>query len=157
MNTKIGNIEFASILFFISETMFLGVGLSEILNMSKSDAIISGIIGIILSFIFLFLILKFNDYRKDLNIFEKLDNLFGKIIGNIISIFFIVLSSLYFSYVLWSQNIYVQNKYLEETPAWLTTLFFLLPVLLLVKKDMKTISKVSIAIFFVTIIEILLY
>ena len=31
MNTKIGNKEYASILFFISETMFLGVGTSEIL------------------------------------------------------------------------------------------------------------------------------
>lgn len=155
MNTKIGNIEYSSILFFISETMFLGVGLSEILNMSKNDAIISGIIGIILSFIFLYIIVKFNDYRKDLNIFNKLENLFGKVLGNIINIFLVILSSLYFSYILWSQNIYVQNKYLEETPAWLTTLFFLIPVLLLVKKDIKTISKVSIAVFFVSIIEIL--
>ena len=123
--------------------------------MSKNDAIISGIIGIILSFIFLYIIIKFNDYRKDLNIFSKLENLFGKVLGNIINIFLVILSSLYFSYILWSQNIYVQNKYLEETPAWLTTLFFLIPVLLLVKKDIKTISKVSIAVFFVSIIEIL--
>lgn len=155
MNTKIGNKEYASILFFISETMFLGVGLSEILNKSKNDAIISGIIGIILSFIFLYLIIKFNDYKKDLNIFGKLESIFGKVFGNILNISLIILSSLYFSYILWSQNIYVQNKYLEETPAWLTTLFFLIPVLLLVSKDMKTISKVSIAVFFVTIIEIL--
>lgn len=155
MNTKIGNKEYASILFFISETMFLGVGLSEILNKSKNDALISGIIGIILSFIFLYLILKFNDYKKELNIFGKIDSLFGKVLGNIINIFLIILSCLYFSYILWSQNIYVQNKYLEETSPFITTLFFLIPVLLLVSKDMKTISKVSIAVFFVTFIEIL--
>lgn len=155
MNTKIGNKEYSSILFFISETMFLGVGLSEILNMSRNDAIISSMLGIVLSFVFLHLILKFNDYRKDLNIFEKLENVFGKVFGNIINISLVVLASFYFSYMLWSQNIYVQNKYLEETPAWLTTLFFLIPVLLSVKKDMKTISKVSIAVFFVTFVEIL--
>ena len=154
MNLKIGNKEYSSILFFISETLFLSVGLPDILNKSLNDAIISGIIGIILSFIFLYLILKFNDYEKDLNIFGKLDKLYGKYIGNIISIILVILSILYFIYLLWSQNIYVQNKYLEETPSIITTLFFLLPVLYLVKKDMKVISKVSIAVFFVTILEL---
>ena len=154
MNLKIGNKEYSSILFFISETLFLSAGLSDILNKSLNDAIISGIIGIILSFIFLYLILKFNDYEKDLNIFGKLDKLYGKYIGNIISIILVILSILYFIYLLWSQNIYVQNKYLEETPSIITTLFFLLPVLYLVKKDMKVISKVSIAVFFVTILEL---
>ena len=155
MNLKIGNKEYSSILFFISETLFLSVGLSDILNKSLNDAIISGIIGIILSFIFLYLILKFNDYEKDLNIFGKLDKLYGKYIGNLISIILVILSILYFIYLLWSQNIYVQNKYLEETSSIITTLFFLLPVLYLVKKDMKVISKVSIAVFFVTILELL--
>ena len=155
MNLKVGNKEYSSILFFISETLFLSVGLSDILNKSLNDAIISGIIGIILSFIFLYLILKFNDYEKDLNIFGKLDKLYGKYIGNIISIILVILSILYFIYLLWSQNIYVQNKYLEETSSIITTLFFLLPVLYLVKKDMKVISKVSIAVFFVTILELL--
>lgn len=154
MNLKIGNKEYSSILFFISETLFLSVGLSDILNNSLNDAIISGIIGIILSFIFLYLILKFNDYEKDINIFGKLDKLYGKLIGNIISIILVLLSILYFIYLLWSQNIYVQNKYLEETSSIITTLFFLLPVLYLVKKDMKVISKVSIAVFFVTILEL---
>ena len=154
MNLKIGNKEYSSILFFISETLFLSAGLSDILNKSLNDAIISGIIGIILSFIFLYLILKFNDYEKDLNIFGKLDKLYGKYIGNIISIILVILSILYFIYLLWSQNIYVQNKYLEETSSIITTLFFLLPVLYLVKKDMKVISKVSIAVFFVTILEL---
>ena len=154
MNLKIGNKEYSSILFFISETLFLSVGLSDILNKSLNDAIISGIIGIILSFIFLYLILKFNDYEKDLNIFGKLDKLYGKYIGNIISIILVILSILYFIYLLWSQNIYVQNKYLEETSSIITTLFFLLPVLYLVKKDMKVISKVSVAVFFVTILEL---
>lgn len=155
MNLKIGNKEYSSILFFISETLFLGVGLPEILNTSKNDAIISSALGIILSFLFLYLILKFNDYKKDLNIFGKIDSLFGKAFGNIINIILVILSSLYFAYLLWSQNVYVQNKYLEETSSIITTLFFLIPVLLLVNKDMKTISKVSIAVFFVTFVEII--
>ena len=155
MNLKIGNKEYASILFFISETLFLSVGLSEILTLSKNDSIISGIIGIILSFIFLYIILKFNDYEKNLNIFEKIDKLYGKYIGAFINILIVILSSFYFSYVLWSQNVYVQNKYLEETSPIITTLFFMLPVILLVRSNMKTISKVSIAIFFITIIELL--
>ena len=155
MNLKIGNKEYSSILFFISETLFLSVGLSEILSLSKNDSIIAGIIGIILSFIFLYIVLKFNDYEKDLNIFEKIDKLYGKYIGTFINIFLVILSSFYFSYVLWSQNVYVQNKYLEETSPIVTTLFFMLPVILLVRSNMKTISKVSIAIFFITILELL--
>ena len=154
MNLKIGNKEYASILFFISETLFLSIGLSEILNISNNDSILSSILGIILSFIFLYIILKFNDYQKDLNIFQKIDKLFNKL-GNTLNIILVILSSLYFCYVVWSQNIYVQNKYLEETSPIITTIFFMIPVLLLVKSNMKTISKVSIAIFFITIIEII--
>ena len=154
MNLKIGNKEYASILFFISETLFLSIGLSEILNLSNNDSILSSILGIILSFIFLYIILKFNDYQKDLNIFQKIDKLFNKL-GNTLNIILVILSSLYFCYVVWSQNIYVQNKYLEETSPIITTIFFMIPVLLLVKSNMKTISKVSIAIFFITIIEII--
>ena len=105
MNLKIGNKEYSSILFFISETLFLSVGLSEILSLSKNDSIIAGIIGIILSFIFLYIVLKFNDYEKDLNIFEKIDKLYGKYIGTFINIFLVILSSFYFSYVLWSQKL----------------------------------------------------
>lgn len=153
MKLKIGNKEYSSILFFISETLFLSVGLSEILSLSNNDSLLSGLLGIILSFIFLYLILKFNDYEKDLNIFQKIDKLFKY--GNLINIFLVLLSSFYFSYLLWSQNIYVQNKYLENTSSIITTLFFMLPVILLVKSNMKTISKVSIAIFLVTILEII--
>lgn len=155
MNLKIGNKEYASILFFISKTCFLSVGISEILSLSKNDSILSGILGIILSFLFLYLILKFNDYEKNLNIFEKINKLYGKKIANIINLFLVILSSLYFSYILWSQNLYVQNKYLDKTNTIITSIFFLLPVILLVKSNMKTISKVSIAIFFVTIFEII--
>ena len=41
MNKKIGNIGFASLVFFLSQEIFLGVGFSRILNTNLSHKIIN--------------------------------------------------------------------------------------------------------------------
>ena len=53
MNKKIGHKGFASLLFFLSQEIFLGVGLTRILSISEQNSWISILIAFVIGFIFL--------------------------------------------------------------------------------------------------------
>ena len=155
MNTKISKIGFCSIIFFTSQSMFLGVGITQILNSASIGSIFSIMLGTIFSLILLLLIIKFRDYEKDLILFEKLEKLFGNKLGKIINTWLVILFILYFIYCLWSVNTYIQNKYLDSTPSIIILLTFLLPVIWSASNGIKVISKVSLIVFFICLFEIL--
>ena len=71
MNTKISRIGFSSIIFFISQTMFLHTGLNQLLNGSGNGSIYSILLGGLLSMIILFFIIRYFNFEKDLNLFKK--------------------------------------------------------------------------------------
>lgn len=135
MNSKIKNKEYGSIIFFISEALFLTNGFREILEISLNDAIISSLIGGIISTILLLVLPIKKISKKD--------------------ILFIIPVFIYFIYLIYSQNAYIKNKYLVNTSSILIIFFSLLPVLFIVKNGIKTISKVSYILFIITIIEII--
>lgn len=153
MNKKIGHKGFSSIIFFLSQEIFIGIGFTRILSISKQDTWLSILIAFIIGFIFLNFFLRFMNYEKDLNIFEKNKKIFGKKIGNIINFIMNILVILYFMFSLWNLSIYIQNKFLDQTPKFLIMFLFLIPVVYLVNKDIKTIAKVSFICFFIAIIE----
>ena len=154
MNKKIGHKGFASLLFFLSQEIFLGVGLTRILSISEQNSWISILIAFVIGFIFLNMIMYVMNYKKDLNVFEKIDILFGKF-SKIINFILFSLVTLYFMFSLWNLSIYIQNKFLDQTPKFLIMLLFLIPVIYIVNKDIKTISKVSLICFILSIIEFL--
>ncbi len=156
MNTKISNKGFSSLIFFTSQAMFLGVGITQIINSSKQNSPLVVILGSILGLCVLYLFLKLFNYEKDLNIFLKLEKLYGKVIGNILNILLVLLVAFYFIYTLWSIQIYIQNKYLDKTPSIIILILFLIPIIYSISKDIKTISKLSLIIFIIAIFEILL-
>ena len=147
MNTKISRIGFSSIIFFISQTMFLHTGLNQLLNGSGNGSIYSILLGGLLSMIILFFIIRYFNFEKDLNLFKKNDKLFRSY-GKIINVFLVIIFTFYFIYSLWSINTYVQNKYLDSTPSFIIILLFLIPAVWCASLNMKTISKVSISVFF---------
>lgn len=156
MNEKIGHKGYASLLFFLSQELFLGVGFARILNLSMQDTWLSIILAFIIGFIFLYLFLNIMNYEKDLNLFEKNKKIFDNKLGNIINFILFISVTVYFMFSLWNLSIYIQNKFLDQTPKFLITILFLMPVMYIVSKDIKTISKVSLICFILAIIEFLL-
>ena len=155
MNTKISNKGFSSIIYFLSEVMFLKVGTTQILNTAGTGSVYSIILGSIFSIIILFFLLKIFNYEKDLNIFQKIEKIYGKKLGHIINFFLTVIFTLFFIYLLWSLNSYVQNKYLDNTPDYIIIVLFLIPVIWCSLLNLKVISKVSLSIFIISIIMII--
>lgn len=155
MNTKISKKGFSSIIYFTTQVMFLRVGSTQILNSAGNASIYSLILGTIISLILLIPILKLCNYEKDLSLFEKIEKLYGKLIGNIINFFLTVLFIIFFIYLLWSLNSYVQDKYLDQTPSYIILLLFIIPVVWCTLTNMKTVAKVSFSVFIVSVIMIL--
>ena len=153
MNTKINKNSFSSLLFFITEPMFLHVGITEILNSSKNGSIYSIVFGTIISLLIIYLIIKVFNYEKDLNIFQKIEKKFKT--GKLINLFLTIVTSLYFIYQLWCINTYIQNKYLDSTPSFIIIGLFLFPVIWTSASSMKSISKISISVFFVSMFVII--
>ncbi len=153
MNTKISKLGYSSIIFFLTKPMFLHVGITELLNSSGNGSLLSIIIGTFFSFAILLLILRIFNYEKDLNIFEKNEKMFS--FGKIINLFLVIIFSFYFIYFLYGINAYIQNKYLDSTPSFIIILLFIIPVIWCGSLNMKTISKVSISVFIVTILVII--
>lgn len=156
MYTKISNKGFASLIFFISQSMFLGIGIPQILKSSRQNSPYSIILGFIFGFIILYLLMKIINYEKDLTIFEKFEKLYGKVLGNIINLILFLLFAFYFIYTLWSMQLYIQNKYLDKTPSIIILILFLIPIIYSINKGIKTISKLSFILFIISLIEILL-
>ena len=155
MNTKISKKGFSSICYFLTQVMFLKVGTTNILNSAKTGCIFSIILGCIFSMIFLFFLLKLFNYEKDLSIFKKIEKLYGKTIGNIINLLLCIIFTLFFIYLLYGVNSYVQNKYLDKTPSFIILFLFLIPTVWCVLTNIKVISKVSLSLFFISIVVIL--
>lgn len=155
MNTKISKIGFSSIVYFITQVMFLRVGTTQILNSAEIGSIYSVILGSIFSIIIFYFIIKLYNYEKDLTLFEKIEKIYGKNVGKIINLFLFTIFTMFFIYLLWSVNSYVQNKYLDQTPSFIILILFLIPVIWCATINMKAIAKISISVFLVSIFFVL--
>ena len=72
MNTKINNKGFISIMFFLSQSMFLGVGISQILNSANEGSIYSVILGSVFGILVLLLFYRLMNYEKTIwNLYRK--------------------------------------------------------------------------------------
>lgn len=155
MNTKISKLGFSSIFYFLTQVMFLKVGTTQILNSSLHGCILSIILGCIFSLIILFFIFKIFNYEKDLSIFKKIEKLYGKTLGNTINLFLVIIFTLFFIYLLYSVNSYVQNKYLDKTPSYIILILFLIPTIWCAISNIKVISKTALPLFFISIFMVI--
>lgn len=126
----------SSIIFFLTETLFLHLGLNDLL---KTGNIYSVLLGSFLSFIPIFIIIKIINKKPRINIFFK--------------ILLLIVFLIYFIYTIYLIKIYVQDKYLDSTPSIIIIFLFILPITYI--KDIKTISKVSFILFLISSIIIL--
>lgn len=129
--------------------LLFGMGLYEglssvfLFNTSKQNAWITTIIATIISLIMFYLLIKIINYEPNKNIIEKINHLFGKVIGQIIN--FVVFLYIIFLLLLasWSILNFVEIKYLTETPPWFIGGFLIITVTYVVSKGIETITRTT--------------
>lgn len=154
MNKKISNLSFTFVLFFMTNQMFSTTGLNHIMQISKQNVIYVPILSYLIGLIPFAIFIKYYNYKDEMNFYEKMNYTYKKL-GKIFNFIIFLFISLYFTYSISTLNIYIQSKYLTDTPSFIITLLFLIPIIYLVNTDIYSICKVTFVLFIIYIIEYL--
>ncbi len=134
--------------------MFIGIGIQNIMEISKYDACLSILIGIIIGFIPIFSVMYMN--KKNINLLDLINNIFNKTTSKIIQII-IILFLMYTLLTLTNDFVNFANvKYLFETPNLFIAILFILPALYISHKGVETIGRTGIVLFFIGIVLFLI-
>ena len=149
---KITNLELGSIIYFLTNAFFIGIGFNSLIVNLKQNAYIGVLIGGILGIIPLLFYIYYFNYKPKLNINEKNICLFGNFIGKIVNSI-ILLFTLFLIIVLFSNLVtFVQNDYLSKTPLILIIIAFIIPIYYSVSTGLKSILRTSLILFFFIIV-----
>lgn len=152
MKNKIELFEMQTLLYFIMKAGFISVVINSLTDIAKVDSYICVILGSIIGFFILLIYIKILNVNPNKNIYENIMALLGKKIGYLFNtIIIIILIS--FSTILYYNIInFMGSKYLYYTPNAIISLAFIIPIIYLIKYDIKVIVRCSIIIFFITIV-----
>lgn len=156
---KITNLEITSITFFITRAFLVGVTFNSLLKSMKQNSWMTPLFSIPFGIIYIFFVIYIINYKPNLDINNKLSNLFSKpltfIIISIITIILLLACTLNFL------NLcnFIQSQFLIRTPIYIIAILFSLTTFYVVSKGINTITRTSnilfyISIFFITITTI---
>ncbi len=152
MKEKINNIELSSSLFLILFSCTLGIAPYITIKSSGIDSYIGVIIGSIIGLIPVFLFCYIFNYEIDKPIYIKTKIIFGKVLGTIINIFFIILYFILAITILFNTSNFIISQYLTDTPIILVTIIFSLTAYHTCNKGITTLSKISLIYMVIIII-----
>lgn len=157
IKNKLTNIEFSCLIFFPILSLFSGIGTNNTIKIAGVDSYLSVFLAYLLGFIPLLLFLLIFNYKKELNIKEKIEYLFGKILGTIINYSIYILIILIGTILLYSISNFAISQFLSETPILVFMILLGLILIYSVSLGIENISKVAIIslaiICFLTIIS----
>lgn len=140
----------SSLEFGITSTYLLKVfifvnGINILLNINKSDSIISILIGILLGFF----LLKIFIFLKDRDIFDTIDKSSSKITSTILKIILLICSISMSCYILYSISLFIKTSLLNKVDILPISILFISTCFYSYKKGIKTIVKSAFLSFFI--------
>lgn len=151
MNNKVSSIQIGMLLALVCCSFYLGISDIILLRTSENEVLIAMIIGVILGLIPVLMYLKVNSSLPNLNVYEKNIKLFGKVIGNIINLFIIIIYMVMLTIAIRAIVIFVTSKYLQNTPFYFVGTLIIITCLVICFKGLETIARVSQLSFFASI------
>ncbi len=147
---KIDSLEYGTFIWFIIRSCFVVTTSGILLLNCQEDAWICIILGIILGLFPSFIYNKIKKKFPDDNIFQINENVFksfGKLINLIISLSVLLLGILIF----WILITFITTQFLYTTPPFIVGIFLITPIIYINTKNLKTIGRVSIFCFYITV------
>lgn len=152
---KITNLEFGSLVYFITRSYFVGISLNSLLIISQQDSWISILIGFIIGIIPLLAFIYIQNYEPSLNINEKNIKLFGKTFGNIINIILGIFTFMMIAISFSNITTIIHGDYLSKTPVSFLAVAFGIAVFYSTLKGLKSICRASLIFFYLSIIFVI--
>lgn len=135
---------------FLGQGLFIGIGISNIIEISKYDILISMFIGTLIGLIPILLICYLN--KKNMQTFDLINSLFNKNTSNIIKLIFVI--SLCFTLVTLTNDFinFANVKYLFETNNYIIAALFIFPAFYISQKGSEVIGRTAQFLFFISIV-----
>lgn len=155
-NSKIQQLEFNSINYFLIRSSFFGLSINTILVLAKEFSYLSLLLGIIIGII---PILIYNYIIKNNNdgILMLNKKIFGKKIGSTINIFMSIVSFIFASMIFINLINFINSEFLKESPKLFVFILFLIPIFYILKQGIIVISRTSLILFFISILVVIIY
>ena len=151
---KVTSLQYATLTFFLLNSFLMNIGYYNIIRISENDSIFDILIGGIGIIVF-FLIISFIRRKNKNNIIQTINQLSPKIFR--IILFFIISIILIFT-TIYSFTIlisFIQYYILKEVNLFIISVTLISTIIYIVRKGLKTISKISEIFFFVYLLVIL--
>jgi len=149
---KVSSLQLGVLTFFLAKASIFPIASSIILNYSKQNIwyciLISGLIGLIPLFIYLYI----NNINNELNIIELNQKLFGKILGGIINFIISIGILLFGVIILLGLCNFTFSNYLTNIPQIIIGFLFMIVVSYGAIKGIETICRTSQLLFILNLI-----
>jgi spore germination protein KB len=150
---KIEALEYNTLLWFLIRASFVEATAGLLISLVHQDAWISVVIGSLLGIIPFLLYNYLKNKYPDKTIIQINKQLFGKLgtflnIITIIGIFIFGLTSF------WTLIQFINSQFLYKTSNWIISITLMIPIFYAASQDIRTISKVSLFMFYITIVFI---
>lgn len=155
-NRKISNFEFATLNYFITRALLVGVTFNALINSMKQDCWIIPILSIIPAVLLILLTNYIMKYEPNLDLSQKLLKLFKKKIGIILVI--ILIAVFYFIGIINYLNLnnFIQSQFLSKTPLLAISLMFGIATYYILSKGIDVVCRTSNILFYINIVLFLL-
>lgn len=138
---KISYLEIASLVIIQTVTTFFGISVSILKEGAGVNAWLSAIISYIIGFIPILMIIYISNYRQDLKLHDKINNLFGNKLGLCINILLsLILISLGIT-LLYNINNFILSQFLYRTPFIVSCTLLMILIIYSANKGINVISK----------------
>lgn len=141
---KISNIQFACLIVFPVLAFFLGIGTHNTIKIAEVDSYISVFLAYLIGFIPLLLFMLIFNYKKELDLKDKVKYLFGSTLGTIINWLIYILIFIIGATLFISISNFAISQFLAETPVLALMLLLSLVLIYNVSLGIENISRVSI-------------
>lgn len=140
--------DYAVLIYFMVRSLFFNIFFSKILSFSKQDTCISIILGIIISIPILLIYNKVKDNKIDS--FTKNKSIFKyyKIANSLIIITTLMLAT----YLFWNMTNFVSVHLLYDTPKIIIIIFFVIPIIYTLFKDIEALYRGKVIMFYISIL-----
>lgn len=141
---KINNIQFSCLIVFPILALFSGIGTHNTIKIAEVDSYISVFLAYIIGFLPLLLFMLIFNYKKELNIVEKVKYLFGNTLGTVINYVINILVLLIGVTLFHGITNFAISQFLAETPILVLMILIGIVLVYNVSLGIETISRVGI-------------
>lgn len=151
-NNKIDALQIFTLMVMIGNALFVGMGNIITVQTVMEDTWLVGPVAMIIGIIPILLMSKIMNYEPDLNLIEKIKNLFGSKLGFLINLILVIIVSTVFIMSIWGLSSFANTKYLTETPMLFIVFLFMIPVFYANSKGIETIARISLILVYMALV-----